>query len=59
MECKCSSIEVNGLIQVRLITSLLESVMETDSKVVERHGSTRMTRGTECKCSLFEVNSLI
>jgi len=37
-ECKCSSMEVNGLIQVRLgqDTPLLESVFKTDDKVVER-----------------------
>jgi len=47
MECKCSSIKVNGLIKVRQKTSLLKSVPETDGKVVERLGSIRMTRGTE------------
>jgi len=38
---------------------LAKSVCETDGKVVERHGSIRMTRGTECKCSLIEANGLI
>jgi len=47
MECKCSSMEVNGLIQVRQNPSLLKSDLETDGKVVERYGSIRMTRGTE------------
>ena len=38
---------------------MLESVTETDSKVVERHGLIRMTSGMECKCSSTEVNGLI
>jgi len=58
-ECKCSLIEVNGLMQVRQNTLLLESDPETVGKIVERHESMRMTRGTECKCSLMEVNGLI
>jgi len=58
-QCKCSSFEVNGLIQVRQNTSLVESVTEIDSKVVERRGSIRITRRTECKCSSFEINGLV
>jgi len=39
---------------------LLKSVSEIDGKVVERHGSMRMTRGTmKCKYSSMEVNGLI
>jgi hypothetical protein len=37
---------------------LLESVLEAGSKVVERHGSIRMARGTECKSSLMELDGL-
>jgi len=58
-ECKCSSMEVNGLIKVRQNTLLLKSFLETAGKVVERHGLIRMTRGTECKCSSMEVSGLI
>jgi len=35
-ECKCSSMEVNGLIYVRQNTSLVKSVPETVGKAVER-----------------------
>jgi hypothetical protein len=35
-ECKCSSIQVNGLIQVRQDTPLLIPSIEKDGKVVER-----------------------
>jgi len=58
-ECKCSSIEVNGLIYVRQNTSLVKSEPGTAGKVVERHGLIRMTREIECKCSSMEVNGLI
>jgi len=51
--------EVNGLIKIRQNTLLVKSVIETAGKVVERHGSMRMTRGTKCKCSLIKVNGLI
>jgi hypothetical protein len=51
--------KVNGLIQVRWYSNLLTSGLETQCKVVERHESIRMTRGTECKCSLLQVNGLI
>jgi len=48
-ELKCSSMKVNGLIQVRENTSMLliESGLKASSKVVKRHGSIRMTRGME------------
>jgi hypothetical protein len=36
MECKYSSIQVNGLIQVRQDTPLLKPGIETDGKAVER-----------------------
>jgi hypothetical protein len=45
-ECKCSSLEVNGLIQVRRDTLLLESDSETPGKEVEIRGSKRVIRGT-------------
>jgi hypothetical protein len=38
-ECECSLIKVNGLIQVRQETLLVESIFETVGKVVERYGS--------------------
>jgi len=50
-ECKCSSKEINGLIQVRQDAMLLESVLQASGKVVERHGAKKMARRTECKCS--------
>jgi hypothetical protein len=58
-ECKCSSIKVNGLIQVRQDTSVLKSGMEIAGNVIKRHGLIRMTKGTDCKCSSVEVNDLI
>ena len=58
-ERQCSSMVLNDLIQVRLDTPLLESVIKADGKVVERHGSTRMARGTELQCSSMELNGLI
>src|SRR5437588_569835 len=45
-ECECSSMEVNGLIQVRQDTPLLKSLLETGGTVVEGRGSRRMTRET-------------
>jgi hypothetical protein len=35
IECKCSSMKVNGLIQVRQDTLLLKSECQASSKVVE------------------------
>jgi len=35
-ECKCSLMEVNGLIKVRQHTLLFKSVLETVGKVVKR-----------------------
>jgi hypothetical protein len=58
-ECKCSSMEVNDLRQVRQDTPLLKSGLETCGKVIERCGLIRMTMGTECKCSLMVFNGLI
>ena len=58
-ESKCSSMEVNGPIQVRQDTPLLESVYETDGKIVERLASIRTTSGMERKCSSIEVNGFI
>jgi hypothetical protein len=35
MKCQCSSMELNGLIQVRLSTTLFKSAFEAIDKVVE------------------------
>jgi hypothetical protein len=49
--------QVNGLIQVRQDTPLLEPGMEVNGKVVERIRLIGMTRGMECgKCSFIQVN---
>jgi hypothetical protein len=58
-EDKCISMEVNSLIQVRLDTLMLKSVLETVGKVVERQESKMMTWVMGCKCSSMEINSLI
>jgi len=39
--------ELDGLIQVRRDAPLLESEVKTDSKVIEKRGSTRTARGKE------------
>jgi hypothetical protein len=58
-ECKCSSTEGNGLIQIRQDTMLFKSDLKSAGKVIERYGSTRMTRGTECKGISMEIDCLI
>jgi hypothetical protein len=39
--------ELNGLIKVRHVTPVRESVSKADSEVVERRRSIRMTGGTK------------
>jgi hypothetical protein len=56
---QCSSIELNGLIQIRWDTTLLESDSKAGGKVVEKYGSVRMARGTQEQCSSIELDGLI
>jgi hypothetical protein len=58
-ECKCSSMQVNGLIQVRQDTLLLKPAIETQGKFAEVQGLIGMTRGMECKCISIQVNGFI
>jgi hypothetical protein len=45
---QCSSMELNGLIQVIQDAPLVESESKGIGKVVERSGSTRITGGMAC-----------
>jgi len=38
---------------------LFKSDLKSAGKVIERYGSTRMTRGTECKGISMEIDCLI
>jgi len=58
-KCQCSSMELDGLIEVRLDTPMPESVSKADGKVIERLGSMRIVRKTERQCSSMELNGLL
>jgi hypothetical protein len=51
--------EVNGLIQVRQNSPLIESLLEANGKVIERCRVKIMTMRMECKGSSMKVNGLI
>jgi len=51
-ERKCSSMELNGLVQVIHDVPLLESVKEAVTKVEKRHGPVLMVRRTLHRCFL-------
>jgi hypothetical protein len=59
IEGKCSSMEVNGLIQISLHTPLLESDSMADGKVVERQTSIIIGKGVVSQCTSMELNGLI
>jgi hypothetical protein len=51
--------ELDGLIDVRQRALLQESGSKAGGKVAEKHGSTRMAKGTERECSSMELSGLI
>jgi hypothetical protein len=59
IENQRTSMELNGLIEVGQRAPLLKSVCQSDGKVVERPGPSRMTRGTERQRSSMELDCLI
>ncbi|KAG1818654.1 uncharacterized protein BJ212DRAFT_1298715 [Suillus subaureus] len=54
-----SSMELEGLIQIRQCALLLESVMEAVRKFLQRRISIEMIRGTERQCNLMVLDGLI
>jgi hypothetical protein len=56
VQCQCSLLKLDGLIQVRQDTHPLESESKADGKVVERRGPITMMRGVQHQCSSLKLN---